>query len=136
MALPDQNNPWVVDAKVPMNAPTTQGVPARDHQGRFLTGNSGGGRRKGSRNRLTERFLDTIADDFADHGAQAIAMVRIHDPATYLRIVGSLVPRELILQRELSPPINLAEISDDELIKYIDWRRRQKNVEDVVRTIG
>jgi hypothetical protein len=31
-----------------MSVPTT----ARDGQGRFLTGNSGGGRRKGSRNKL------------------------------------------------------------------------------------
>ena len=33
-------------------------VPAvRDDKGRFLTGNSGGGRPKGSRNRLTDTFL-------------------------------------------------------------------------------
>ncbi len=63
-----------------MPVPTT----ARDDQGRFLTGNSGGGRRKGSRNKLTERFLDTIADDFAEHGADAIAKVRVDDPIAYL----------------------------------------------------
>jgi hypothetical protein len=73
----------------------------RDAYGRFLTGNSGGrGRPKGSRNKLTERFLDTIANDFAKHGAEAIAKVRTEDPAMYLNIVGSLVPRELILDRE------------------------------------
>jgi len=60
----------------------------RDAHGRFLTGNSGGGRRKGSRNKLTERFLDTIADDFSEHGAEAIANVRTTDPTTYLKIVG------------------------------------------------
>jgi len=70
-----------------MPVPTT----ARDGQGRFLTGNSGGGRRKGSRNKLIERFLDTIADDFATHGADAIAKVRVRDPIAYLKIVGSLV---------------------------------------------
>src|SRR5271154_5841440 len=70
--------------------------PTRDQHGRFLTGNSGGGRRKGARNKLTELFLDAIADDFTEHGAEAIAKVRTDDPATYLKIVGSLVPRELI----------------------------------------
>jgi hypothetical protein len=62
----------------------------RDAKGRFLTGNSGGGRPRGSRNKLTERFLDTIANDFAEHGAEAIAKIRTDDPATYLKIVGSV----------------------------------------------
>jgi hypothetical protein len=69
--------------------------PTRDGQGRFLTGNIGGGRRN-SRNKLTERFLDTIANDFAEHGAEAIAKVRIDDPATptvlpTLRLADSLL---------------------------------------------
>lgn len=75
----------------------------RDAHGRFLTGNSGGGRPTGSRNKLTERFLDTIANDFAEHGAEAIAKVRTEDPAMYLKIVGSLIPRNLILDREYGP---------------------------------
>ena len=110
-------------------------VATRDEHGRFLTGNSGGGRRKGSRNKLTERFLDTIANDFAEHGAEAIAKVRVDDPATYLKIVGSLVPRELIMQREESPAINSAEITDEELVEVIDRRKRQKFVEGVLKSI-
>ena len=109
---------------------------ARDDQGRFLTGNSGGGRRKGSRNKLTERFLDTIADDFAEHGADAIAKVRVSDPIAYLKIVGSLVPRELILQREEAPAINLIEATHEELVEYIDERRRQQSIESIVRSVG
>lgn len=113
-------------------------VPAnsRDNQGRFLTGNSGGGRRKGSRNKLTERFLDTIADDFAEHGADAIAKVRVGDPIAYLKIVGSLVPRDLILRREESLPINPADITDEELIDFIEQRKRQKSIEGILKSIG
>jgi hypothetical protein len=112
-------------------------VPAtgRDDQGRFLTGNSGGGRRKGSRNKLTERFLDTIADDFAEHGADAIAQVRASDPIAYLKIVNSLVPRELILQREESSAINPAEITHAELVEYIDERRRQQSIEGILKSV-
>ena len=78
----------------------------RDAHGRFLAGNSGGGRPKGSRNKLTERFLDTIANDFAEHGAEAIAKVRTTDPATYLKIVGSIITRNLILDREYGQGFN------------------------------
>ena len=125
----------------PTEAPvwgTAMHVPAtaRDDQGRFLTGNSGGGRRKGSRNKLTERFLDTIADDFAEHGADAIAKVRINDPIAYLKIVGSLIPRDLILRREEAPPINLPEITQEELVEFIDERRRQKAIEGIVKLVG
>jgi hypothetical protein len=111
-------------------------ISERDNHGRFLTGNSGGGRRKGSRNKLTERFLDTVANDFAEHGAEAIAKVRVDDPATYLKIVGALIPRELIMQREESPAINSAEITDEELVEFIDQRRRQKMVEEVLKSVG
>jgi hypothetical protein len=111
MTEPEPTKQWLTFNQPPDNALVTtppNEQPAsnvavtaseRDAHGRFLTGNSGGGRRKGSRNKLTERFLDTIANDFAEHGAEAIANVRTSDPATYLKIVGSLIPRNLILDR-------------------------------------
>jgi catalase (peroxidase I) len=99
-------------------------------------GNSGGGRRKGARNKLTERFLDAIADDFAEHGADAIAKVWTDDPATYLKIVSSIVPRELIMQREESPAVDYAELSHEEVIEVIDRRRKQKAVEKLLISIG
>jgi hypothetical protein len=107
MTAPEDNQ-WSTVTEWPGNAPTPAG---RDQHGRFLVGHSGGGRRKGARNKLTERFLDAIADDFTEHGAEAIAKVRADDPATYLKIVGSLVPRELIMQREESPAIDYADYS-------------------------
>ena len=113
-----------------ISLPTTE----RDDQGRFLTGNSGGGRRKGSRNKLTERFLDAIADDFAAHGAQAIAKVRTDDPATYLKILCTLIPRQLILEREESPAINFREVTDEELCQYLDERKREAFVQQVLAT--
>lgn len=114
----------------------SQAATTRDGLGRFLTGNSGGGRRKGSRNKLTERFLDAIANDFTEHGALAIAKVRTEDPAAYLKIVGSLVPRELILQREQSPPINWDEVTYEELAQLIEERQKQKHIEGIFRSIG
>jgi hypothetical protein len=82
-------------SEVPLTPPATRG-----HTGRFLTGNNGGGRPVGSRNRLTDAFLSAIADDFAANGANAIGKVRSTDPTAYLKLVSSLVPRQLVLQRE------------------------------------
>lgn len=38
--------------------------------GRFLTGNGGGGRPKGSRNKLGEQFLEALAQDFAEYAVR------------------------------------------------------------------
>jgi hypothetical protein len=108
----------------------------RDQQGRFLTGNSGGGRRKGTRNKLTERFLDAVADDFAEYGPATIAILRTRDPATYLKMVGSLVPRELILKREQAPAIDTSNINDGDLAEYVEARRRQLFIDGLVNSIG
>jgi hypothetical protein len=125
---PTEASVWGASMPVP--------IIARDDQGRFLTGNSGGGRRKGSRNKLTERFMDAIADDFAEHGADAIAKVRKDDPIAYLKIVGSLIPRELILRREEAPAINLTEVTHEELVEFVDQQRRQKNIENALKSLG
>lgn len=73
---------------------------------------------------------------FAQYGAEAIAKVRTDDPATYLKIVGSLCPREIIAQREWAAEVNTAEITDEELAQYINYRRRQKPVEEVLQSVG
>jgi hypothetical protein len=104
----------------------------------FQPGQSGNplGRRKGSRNKLTEQFLNTIVDDFTEHGAEAIAKVRTDDPAMYLKIVGSLVPRQLIMQREERSAVDYAELTNEELVEIIAKRRKQKAIEELLISIG
>lgn len=105
--MSDGNSGWPdypvkqVDELAPL-APLAGGgeIVARDAQGRFLTGNIGGGRKRGSRNRLTETFIAAVETDFAEHGPEALAKLRADDPAAYLRVVASLIPRDLILKRE------------------------------------
>lgn len=136
MTKPEEHGQWSTFTQSPANALAPAANLTRDQNGRFLTGNSGGGRPRGSRNKLTERFLDTIANDFAEHGAEAVAKLRTDDPATYLKIVGSLVPRELIMQREEGFPTNFGGMTDEEIIEVIEQRRRQKAVEEVLKSIG
>lgn len=95
------------------------GAADRDTKGRFVTGNSGGGRKKGSRNRLTETVLSALESDFAEYGQSALEKLREDDPAAYLRLVASLVPRDLILKREQEP--DYSDLSDGELAEIM-WR--------------
>jgi hypothetical protein len=74
----------------------TTDISDRDTKGRFLTGNGGGGRKPGSRNRLGEAFIEAIAEDFADHGEEVIKTVRMRQPSDYLKLVANVLPKEII----------------------------------------
>jgi hypothetical protein len=102
--------------------------PTRDDRGRFLTGNSGGGRPKGAKNRLTDIFLFVVIADFAEHGAETLARLRADDPATYLRLIGALIPRDLLLQREQAPSIDYADLTYEEIAELIETERRRRFV--------
>jgi hypothetical protein len=88
----------------------------RDARGRFLTGNSGGGRRKGSRNKLGEAFLDDLRFDWERHGPAVIVAVRKKDPSTYLKVVAGLLPQQL--QVDIGDPIARAQ-SVEELVELM-----------------
>jgi hypothetical protein len=52
---------------------------------------------KGSRsprNFLQAKFLTALAEDFERDGAAAIKICRIEEPAQYVKIVASLMPKE------------------------------------------
>jgi len=90
-------------------------APEKDTEtGRFVTGNSGGGRPKGSRNKLGEAFIEALHDDFQVHGVEAIQTVRERKPEQYLRVIASIMPKDINLNVN-----NLGEMSDDELIERI-----------------
>ena len=83
----------------------------RDDKGRFLTGNTGGGRPKGSRNKLGEAFVQALADDFSEHGVVAVERVRQSDPSAYLKIIGNTLPREVLqLALSVNANVDLAEM--------------------------
>ena len=77
----------------------------------FKPGQSGnpGGRPVGSRNKLQGDFMRELADDFSEHGRTAIQNCRTEKPDVYIKVVASLMPKELEIKRPLE------ELSDDEL---------------------
>jgi len=69
----------------------------------FQPGQSGnpGGKPVAARNRLQGDFLRTLAEDFAKYGRAAMARAREEDPLGYLRVIASVMPKELELRRPL-----------------------------------
>ncbi|MBO6755464.1 MAG: hypothetical protein JJ902_04005 [Roseibium sp.] len=78
----------------------------------FEKGNSG--RPKGSRNKLGEAFLAEMLADWEEHGKSVIEDVRKDKPDVYLKVVASILPKDLNVN------VNRAdELSDDELLERI-----------------
>jgi hypothetical protein len=75
-----------------------------------------GGRPRGARNRLARKFLDDLLEDWEEHGAGAIKIMRIEDPAKYVTIVAQVLPREFELN---IGPIE-SELADDALDALIE----------------
>jgi Family of unknown function (DUF5681) len=58
------------------------------------------GRPLGNRNKLNEKFILALHDDFVKHGPAAIMEVRENQPGTYLKVIASILPRELHFKNE------------------------------------
>lgn len=87
---------------------------AKDEKGRFVTGNIGGGRPKSSRNKLGEAFIEALKDDFEEHGVAAIQVVRAEKPDQYLKVIASLLPKDVNLNLN-----DNSEMTDDELAERV-----------------
>lgn len=88
----------------------------------FLKGREkSGGRRTGSRHRISTALLEAFAKDFEQHGEDVIRIARVEKPVEYLRIATSLIPQSIEVDNS-----QLGEISDAELDALIDWVIRQR----------
>lgn len=99
-----------------------------DEKGRFVTGSKGGpGRSKGSRNKLGEAFVQALYNDFETFGVGVIERVREEKPDQYLKVVASLLPKELKITDE-------RDLTDDQLIERI--RRLDDQIRPFLDALG
>lgn len=63
----------------------------------FAPGNNANpfGRPKGSRNKLGEQFIQALQADFEENGKAAIEEVRTDRPHEYLKVIASLLPKQV-----------------------------------------
>ncbi len=88
---------------------------------RYAAGNRAnpGGKPVGTRNRITARFLNDLAEDFEKHGKSTISAARREDPVGYLKVIAALLPKQI----EAAQP--LGELSDHELLAMVEFLRAQ-----------
>jgi hypothetical protein len=89
---------------------TGKPVPPVEHQ--FKPGNPG--RPKGARNKLGEAFLEAMHADFEEHGANVIETVRKEKPDQYLKVVASILPKDLNVNIN-----SMDDLTDEQLIQRI-----------------
>jgi len=54
-----------------------------------------GGRPLGAKNKLSEDFVAALAADFERYGLYPIVRTRNKDPGGYLRVIASIIPKEI-----------------------------------------
>ena len=84
-----------------------------------------GGRAKGARNKLSAAFLEAFAEDFQEHGADVIRIMRVELPTEYVKAAVHLMPKEFEITEN-----HLMEIPDHELDALIEYARRRIAVRD------
>lgn len=89
---------------------TRKPMPPVEHQ--FKPGNPG--RPKGARNKLGEAFIEAMHADFEEHGTEVIARVRADKPDQYLKVIASILPKDLNVNIN-----NMDDLTDDQLIERI-----------------
>ena len=73
------------------------------------------GRERGSRNKLSEEFIDALYADFQEHGAAAIKACRDASPENYVKVIASLLPKEMNIRDSA-----LADMRADEIVNALD----------------
>src|SRR5689334_14152644 len=66
------------------------------------------------RDALGEKFVADFLEDWQQHGATAIAALRVEKPSDYVRIAASILPKE-----RNARPEPLDELTDAELLERI-----------------
>ena len=78
-------------------------MPSSDTQ--FQPGNPGGGRKKGSRNKLSEAFIRVLADDFEKGGIEVIERLRVAQPAQYANVIAKLMPKIMDVKHDVNDDV-------------------------------
>lgn len=75
------------------------------------------GREKGSRNKLGEKFLANLVDHWETNGVAALDACLKDSPSSYVKVVASILPKEMTVKVDLYEDLSDAEL--DSAIKRL-----------------
>ena len=87
-------------------------MPREDTQ--FKKGHKGGGRKKGSKNKISKVALNAIYRDLQDNAGDSIELLRDKDLSTYWRVIAGLIPKDLDINHSGNISITVVDYVDDE----------------------
>ena len=95
-------------------------MPEGNEATRFKPGQSGNpkGRPKGSRHKISEAFLGDLMADYQKHGRQTLDRMRKEDPTAYIRMIASLVPKQV--EKTPNPLEHFTDEELDQLETYLE----------------
>jgi hypothetical protein len=100
----------------------------RNKRGQFVAGHESiGGRKRGSRNLLSEQFLSDLHAEWKRSGKAVLETVAKSEPATFLKVVAGVMPRLIDIDAAVSVNANvdvnlLADVRDFKAA-YEAWGR-------------
>lgn len=65
------------------------------------------------KDKLNKQFVRALTADFEEHGVKAISDVRKKDPASYIRVIAGLLPKEYEINNKIG------ELTDEQLDELI-----------------
>jgi hypothetical protein len=64
----------------------------------YSANGNGSGRPLGSRTKLCKAMLEDLAADWREGGAAAVKMMRMENPSGYVKMMASILPKELLFE--------------------------------------
>ena len=86
-------------------------MPREDTQ--FKKGNKSQGRKKGSRNKVTNIYLDALSKTTVDDVLQVVEKLRDTRPDAYLKLLGALVPKDLDINHSGNINVSIVDYKDE-----------------------
>jgi hypothetical protein len=83
----------------------------RDRGGRFVIGGKPGpGRPKGARSKFGEALIEDLRTLWAEQGPDVLRRVARDDPAALLKVIASLMPRDIVLTGNIDVGVDVSNV--------------------------
>ena len=116
-----------------MTGANGNGATGQDRRGRFLPGNKIAKGRRGSRNKLGEKFLDALLAEWRRSGKRALEKASADDPTQFCKMIAALLPKEIAQSISINQNVSIevATFSQayDAWGKFLDARPPAKLIE-------